>query len=491
MAHKYDLILKNGKIIDGSGTDAVRMDLAIKGDQIAALGKFRDEQAKEVIDVTDKIISPGFIDVHTHDDNAVLKSPDCIPKISQGVTSVIVGNCGLSASPLNLKKDPPDPLNLLGTQSDFKFATFSDYVKAVNSVQPAVNVAGLIGHTSLRVNHMSDLFRTATPYETQAMQEDLEESMASGAIGLSTGLAYGTAIHSTTQEVTALAGRVNSYNGVYVTHLRNEFDQVLDALSEAFEIGETADLPVIVSHLKCAGPDNWGRSKEILDFINNSRYSHRINMDCYPYAAGSSTLDLGQVDERVKILITWSEKHPEMGKKTLEDIAKIWQVSQLEAAKRLMPAGAVYFSISEDDMKRVISHPKTMIGSDGLPHDPHPHPRLWGTFPRVIGKLSREQKLFTIATAVHKMTGLAAQNFHLKNRGLIKKGYAADVVVFDPDSIADAATFENPKQYSIGVERVYVNGVESYVNGEVKGQRAGKYIGSQQSAAQEDLVVNL
>ena len=491
MNKKYDIIFKNGTVIDGSGSDPVRMDVAVLADSIAAVGKFSDDQAEKVIDISGKMLSPGFIDVHTHDDNAVLKSPECLPKISQGVTSVIVGNCGLSASPVRLKNDPPDPLNLLGVQKDFRFSKFEDYANAITSIQPSVNVAALVGHTSLRVNSMDDLFHTAGSYEISAMQEDLEEALASGAIGLSTGLAYATAKHSTTEEVIALAGKVNSYGGVYVTHLRDEFDQILDALSEAFEIGETSDIPVIISHLKCAGPDNWGRSKEILDFINNSLYKNRINMDCYPYAAGSSTLDLGQVDERVKIFITWSEPHPEQSKKTLADIAKDWGLSQLEAAKKLQPAGAVYFSINEEDMTRIISHPKTMIGSDGLPHDPHPHPRLWGTFPRVLGKLSREQKLFSLSTAVHKMTGLAAKNFRLEKRGLIKKGYAADLVIFDADTIADAATFDDPKQQAIGIEKVYVNGVESYSNGTATGKRAGTFLSSQKQLLEQDLVVNL
>lgn len=481
MTKKNDLILRNGTVVDGGGAEPVKMDVAIQGESIAALGYFGDEDAADSIDISGKIVCPGFIDVHTHDDNAVLKSPDCLPKISQGVTTVIVGNCGLSASPVRLKDNPPDPLNLLGSEQDFRFNTFREYREAVDSVRPAVNVAALVGHTSLRVNHMPDLFMAASAYAIEAMQEDLEISMASGALGLSTGLAYATARHSTTEEVISLASKVNRFGGIYVTHLRNEFDTILDALAEAFEIGETAELPVVVSHLKCAGPDNWGRSEEVLNFINNSRYNGRINMDCYPYAAGSSTLDLGQVDERIKILITWSETHPEQAKKTLADIAREWGVSQIEAARKLQPAGAVYFSINEDDMTRIISHPKTMIGSDGLPHDPHPHPRLWGTFPRVLGRLARDQKLFTLSTAVHKMTGLPAKNFRLKNRGLIQVGYTADLVVFDAETIVDTATFENPKQTSIGIERVFVNGVESFRDGSITGRRAGTFIQSQKS----------
>jgi N-acyl-D-aspartate/D-glutamate deacylase len=488
MNKKYDIIFKNGTVIDGSGNNSFKADVAIIGDTITAVGELKDEQAKKVIDISGLVVSPGFIDVHTHDDNAVLKSPDCLPKISQGVTTVIVGNCGLSAAPVHLKNDPPDPLNLLGEQGDFIYPNFNTYVNHVNQVQPAVNVAALVGHTSLRVNHMTDLYRQATANETEAMRAELKECLAQGAIGLSTGLAYATAKESTTEEVIALAKEVHGSGGVYVTHLRNEFDKVIDAMDESFSIGESADIPVVISHLKCAGPDNWGRSQEMLDFIDHSKYKDRIHMDCYPYAAGSSTLDLGQVDERVKILITWSTTHPKQGKKYLSEIAEGWGISQLEAAKKLQPAGAVYFSICEEDMKRIISHPKTMIGSDGLPHDPHPHPRLWGTFPRVIGRLSRQQKLLDMTEAIHKMSGLSARNFKLHKRGLLREGFHADLVIFDPETICDKATFDQPATLSSGIKKVFVNGIETFAEGSLTGQQNGRYVGKEKASIDKVLI---
>lgn len=472
----YDQLFINGTLIDGSGKKSIQCDVAIKGDKIVALGNLRSEDSVEVIDITNKVICPGFIDVHTHDDNAVLKSPNCLAKISQGVTTVIVGNCGLSAAPVRLKENPPDPLNLLGDKNDFCFPSFSDYIDQVNETKPAINVAALVGHTALRVNHLNDLTKAATPKELDAMCLDLKQSLEEGAIGMSTGLAYATAKAAPTSEVIALAKVVTEHNGVYATHMRNEFDKVVEAIDESLDIGESADLPVIISHLKCAGPDNWGRSEEILNHIDASPYKDRVNMDCYPYAAGSSTLDLSQVDERVDILITWSEKHPDQGKKYLADIAKDWNLSQLETAKKLQPAGAVYFSISEKDMHAIISHPKTMIGSDGLPHDPHPHPRLWGTFPRVLGNLVKKEKLFSTVQAIHKMTGLAAKTFKLKQRGLIKENYFADFVVFDPKTIRDSATFEQPIAPASGIEHVYVNGIESYPKHKKNQLRAGRYL---------------
>ena len=475
MDKKYSYLFQNALIFDGSGKAPYLSDLALKDDLVCAIGKLNQEQAEFIYDMEGKALAPGFIDVHTHDDNAVLKSPECLPKISQGVTTVIVGNCGLSAAPVRLSSVPPDPLNLLGTQGDFCFPNFKAYIQEVNRVQPAVNVAALVGHTALRVNHMTDLYREVSDSELVAMKDELDECLKQGAIGLSTGLAYATARQSNTEEVIELAKVLGANNGVYVTHLRNEFDQVIEAIEEAFSIAESGDIPLIISHLKCAGPDNWGRSGEILKFIESSPYSHRVHMDCYPYAAGSSTLDLGQVDERVKILITWSEAHPEISAKYLHEIAQEWGLSQYETAQKLQPAGAVYFSIDEDDMKKIISHPKTMIGSDGLPHDPHPHPRLWGTFPRVIGKLAREQKLMTVSTAIHKMTGLSAKNYKLRGRGSLAVGSFADLVVFDPEKIADTATFEKPISLAQGIEQVYVNGVKSYAEGKSQG-RNGRYV---------------
>jgi N-acyl-D-amino-acid deacylase len=478
---KYSYLFKDALIFDGGQTQPYLSDLAIKNDLICALGKLSVDDAEQVYELDSKALSPGFIDVHTHDDNAVLKNPECLPKISQGVTTVIVGNCGLSVAPVRLNNDPPDPLNLLGSQKDFSFPTFKSYVDEVNNVHPAVNVAALVGHTSLRVNHMQDLYLEASVAELEGMQKELDQCLQEGAIGLSTGLAYGTAKASSTAEVATLAKVLGKNGGVYVTHLRNEFDQVIEAIEEAFSIAEGGDIPLIISHLKCAGPKNWGRSGELLRFIENSSYSHRVNMDCYPYAAGSSTLDLGQVDERVKILITWSEKHPEISAKYLHEIATDWGLSQYEAAQKLQPAGAVYFSIDEEDMKKIISHPKTMIGSDGLPHDPHPHPRLWGTFPRVIGLLSREQKLMSMSTAVHKMTGLSARNFKLAGRGQIKVGDFADLVIFDPDKIADTASFDKPISMAKGIEKVFVNGLLSFSKGKSQG-RNGRYLaGKKQS----------
>jgi N-acyl-D-aspartate/D-glutamate deacylase len=228
--------------------------------------------------------------------------------------------------------------------------------------------------------------------------------------------------------------------------------------------------------LKCAGIANWGRSGEVLHALEIARTSQPAGCDCYPYAAGSSTLDLRQVDERVPITITWSTPHPEVAGQSLAQIAEHWQISQLKAAQQLQPAGAIYHSISEEDMRRILSHSATMIGSDGLPNDPRPHPRLWGTFPRVLGRYSRDEGLFSLPEAVHKMTGLPAQRFGLARRGLIRKDYYADLVLFDPETIIDTATFSDPIRPAEGIAAVWVNGVLSYTTEGATGNRGGRFL---------------
>jgi N-acyl-D-aspartate/D-glutamate deacylase len=471
-----DLLIRNARVVDGSGAAPMAADLALRNGRIEAIGSSLELDAKETIDARGLTLAPGFIDVHTHDDLAVLRTPAMLPKLSQGVTTVITGNCGISAAPVTLRGEPPDPMNLLGEAEMFRYPSFAAYRDAIDTAQPAVNVAALVGHTALRNNHLDRLDRAATPAEIARMRDQLEEALECGAIGLSTGLAYLSANSATTEEVLGLAAPLAAAGAVYTTHMRTETEKILDAMQEAFAIGQQSRVPVIVSHLKCAGIANWGRSGEVLAALESARQTQPAGCDCYPYAAGSSTLDLRQVDERVKITITWSVPHAEMAGRTLAEIAAAWSVSQLEAARRLQPAGAIYHSISEDDMRRILRHPATMIGSDGLPNDPRPHPRLWGTFPRVLGRYGREEKLFSLPEAVHKMTGMPAQRFGLADRGLIREGYAADLVLFDPDIILDTATYEQPIQPARGIFSVWVNGVLSYTAEGPTGRRAGRYL---------------
>lgn len=473
---RCDTLIRNVQIHDGSGNEPSSADVAIDAGNIQELGALREYSATNMLDGEGKALAPGFIDVHTHDDLVAIHKPEMLPKLSQGVTTVIVGNCGISASPAQLSNNFPDPMNLLGEAAAFRYPTFAAYAAAVTAAQPALNVAALVGHTALRNNHMDRLDRAATSEEIAAMRAQLSEALANGALGLSTGLAYQAANAATTEEVLSLAEPLAQSGAIYTTHMRTESKLVLDAMDEAFRIGWQAKVPVIISHLKCYGIDNWGRSGELLDSLKTATSKQTVGWDCYPYAASSTVLDPKQIDERVTIAITWSTPHPEMAGKTLRQISQQWNVTQPEAAQRLKPAGAIYHAISEDDMRAILSNSGTMIGSDGLPNDSFPHPRLWGTFPRVLGRYSREAKLFSMAEAVRKMTSLPAQRFGLTGRGWIKPGYSADLVLFDPETVNDTATFDDPIRAAAGIEAVWVNGVLSYRNQASTGHRAGRFL---------------
>ncbi|NMZ42961.1 N-acyl-D-amino-acid deacylase family protein [Pseudomonas proteolytica] len=473
---KYHTLIRQALIIDGSNTPGYIADVGLRDGRIETIGDLSGAQGEHEIEASGRVLAPGFIDVHTHDDTVVIRQPQMLPKLSQGVTTVIVGNCGISASPVSLRGDPPDPMNLLGKAEAFVYPRFTDYRAAVENAEPALNVAALVGHTALRSNHMDDLQRSATPTEIALMRVQLHESLEAGALGLSTGLAYASAFNADTDEVLQLSEELTAFGAVYTTHLRSEFEPVLEAMDEAFLIGRHAKAPVIISHLKCAGAGNWGRSPQLLASLEQAAKTHPVGCDCYPYAASSSTLDLKQVTDAFRITITWSTPHPEMGGQDLQAIAGTWGVSLMDAARRLQPAGAVYYGMDESDVQRILAHPLSMVGSDGLPEDPFPHPRLWGAFPRVLGHFSRDLGLFPLHTAVHKMTGLSAARFGLAGRGAIREGYWADLVLFDPVRVRDVADFKDPQRAAEGIDGVWINGVLSYRDGQANGQRAGRFL---------------
>ncbi|HOZ62924.1 MAG TPA: D-aminoacylase [Burkholderiaceae bacterium] len=477
------ILLENGLIVDGTGAQAQPGDVLLQGDRIVAVGVALRGAALpglllkdvEVRDCTGLAIAPGFIDVHTHDDAIVLNAPGMFPKLSQGITTVVTGNCGLSVAPY-VVGEPQGALTLLG--NSFKYPSVATYAQAVAEARPAVNVAPLIGHTTLRYACMDDLTRPATAQEVGAMCALMEQCMVDGAIGMSSGLFYGEAMPAPAEEVTALARIVARHKGVYATHMRSEMADILEAMHEASDCAFEAGVPLIISHHKCAGPTNWGRTKETLPLIDELAGRQDISMDVYPYVAGSTVLREDLVDGIIEVMVSWSAPHPEMTGRMLASIAAQWGVTQREACLRLKPGGACYFQMDEADVRRVISHPRSMIGSDGLPHDKHPHPRLWGAFPRVLARYWREQQLFSMEQAVHKMTGLSARNFRLQERGQIREGWFADVVVFDPRRVRDMATYEHPLARSEGIEQVYVNGQLSFASAEAEGSlpRAGRML---------------
>lgn len=472
---KPSLLLRGGIVIDGTGADRFVADVRIDGERITEIGPGLAASDAEIVDATGLVVAPGFIDVHTHDDQAVLAAPQMLPKITQGVTTVVVGNCGISLAPL-VHADVPPPLNLLGGTDKYVYPTMAAYVAAVARAQPAVNVAALVGHSTLRVATMDDPYRAATRAEQAAMVELLRESLAAGAIGLSSGVFYATGAAADVDELALLAGVAGESGGIYTTHIRNEMNDIFAALDEAFVTGKRGNVPVIISHHKCAGPQNWGRTTQTLARIEAARAEQPVGLDAYPYVAGSTVLRADLIDGVIDVVVTSSVPHPEMAARHLSDIAAEWGCTQQEACERLQPGGACYFQMREDDVQRVLRYPATMIGSDGLPHDRHPHPRLWGTFPRVLGHYSRDLQLFSLETAVHKMTGLSARRFNLKQRGELRPGWFADVCMFDPAAVRDVATFEQPHAASRGIDHVLVNGEIVLRSGAAMGGRAGRFL---------------
>jgi N-acyl-D-amino-acid deacylase len=479
----YDHVFRNALLIDGTGGAPFAGELAISGETIAKIGgagSIAPGTGVKEHDLRGRALSPGFIDTHTHDDRIVLDQPDMLPKISQGVTTVVAGNCGISLAPVTFPGDPPPPMNLLGSSKAYEFPSFADYANAIASTTPGVNVAALIGHSALRLATMSDIRVKASDKEIGVMLDHAEEAMESGAAGFSTGLFYPTNAGADIDEVSRVAGRFARHGGVYATHMRSEMEPILDSIEETLTTARLADIPVVISHHKCAGPRNWGRTKETLPVIEAAAKRQPVGLDAYPYSAGSTNLRADLITDEYRIMITWSRPHPEMTGRDLIDIAKEWGVDMREAARRLDPAGAIYFQMDEADVRRVLSFPLTMIGSDGLPHDDHPHPRLWGTFPRVLGHYSRELGLFPLESAIHKMTGLSAKMFRLNRRGLLAEGNFADLVVFDPQTVIDRATYDKPKQLSAGIDQVFVNGVLAYEAGATSVRRAGRLVGGKE-----------
>lgn len=472
---KCDLLLKNGVVIDGSGNPRYRADVAIRDGKISAVGPNLQVQADTVVDVAGATISPGFIDVHTHDDRLVLADPSMQPKVSQGATTVITGNCGISLAPLGRTTAVP-PLNLVADDSNQRYGSFKEYFEALEKTPSAMNVASLAGHTTMRAVTMQQLDRPANAEEITQMQKLVQEALDAGVVGVSTGLYYAPAQAATAEEIQAIFEPLRGTTAVIASHIRNEAEQVLEAMTEAMSIANALGVRQVISHHKVNGRANHGRSIETLALIDEASARGDVCMDCYPYVASSTVLRQDAVEQAARTLIAWSTPKPETAGRYVDELLKEQNLGLPEFLASLQPAGAIYFSMDEADVERIMAHPETMIGSDGLPHDTFPHPRLWGAFPRVLGHYSRDRKIFSLETAIHKMTGMPAAKFGLKDRGLITPGFAADLVVFDPEQVRDLATFTDPKRPAAGIERVYVNGVTSWRNGASTGARAGQVL---------------
>ena len=470
-----DLLLRGALVFDGAGRTRFPADVAVTQGRIAAVGNLEGMTAAETVDLGGLALAPGFIDVHTHDDRLLLADPAMTPKVSQGVTTVVVGNCGISLAPLGRREAVP-PLNLVADGEAQRFDSFADYFAALEATPAAINMAALVGHSTLRAVALADLDRPANTAEVARMQELVREALQAGALGVSTGTYYAPARAATAEEIRAVCEPLQGRGALIASHIRDEGDQVLEAMTEAMDIARALGVRQVLSHHKVLGRANFGRSRETLALLEQARAQGDVCLDCYPYTASSTVLRADAVAQASRTLVAWSRSVPEASGRYLDELAAERGQPLAELIEALQPAGAIYFSMDEADVERILAYPETMIGSDGLPHDTFPHPRLWGSFPRVLGHYTRERGLFSLETAIHKMTGLPASRFNLAGRGLVQPGHAADLVVFDPQRVADQATFAAPLRPAAGIERVYVNGALAWNGGAATPARAGQVL---------------
>ncbi|WP_337045087.1 N-acyl-D-amino-acid deacylase family protein [Emticicia sp. 17c] len=501
IAQQYDLIIKNGRIVDGSGNPWYVSDVAIKDGKVAAIGFFQTNAATQIIDAKNQIVCPGFIDVHTHVEEGIRAVPTADNFIHDGVTSVITGNCG--SSEVNLDK----------------------FFEELKQKQISVNLGSLIGHNSVRRQVMMNVFRDPTPKEQQQMEQLVEQAMKDGAVGLATGLIYIPGTYAKTPEVVALAKVAAKSGGIYASHIRDEGVGVKNAINEAINIGREAGIPVEISHFKISSKPLWGQSNVTISLVENARREGiDVNVDQYPYTASSTNMGtmlpswaLADGDSMVHVRLT----NPETRKKIRDEMIKsvkadkrknydyafvaryradstmngknVSEINQLLGRKDNLATEAdlimdmvdkggaqmVFHKMSEDDVAKILRYPNTMIASDAgvIQFNRNmPHPRGYGSNARVLGKYVREKQVLTLEDAVRRMTSLPAQRFRIDDRGLIKSGFAADIVIFDENKINDKATYEKPHAYSEGIDYVLVNGVVVLENGKHTGKKAGQII---------------
>lgn len=483
----YDILIRGGTVIDGTGAPGFAADVAVRGGRIAAIGHM-EGGARRVIEAVGMAVTPGFVDVHAHDDAACLATPMDF-KLMQGVTTDIVGNCGAGVAPAiseGVRGIPGGEL-LMGPLPDANWTTFGEYMAAVEAHRPAINIGCFVPHGILRFRHLGMEKRAPTADELASMQADAEEGMSAGALGLSTGLIYPPGRFAATEEIVALARVAARHGGLYMSHIRNEAEGLMEAVDEAIFIGRDAGAPVQISHHKAASPEVWGKTKDSIRMIEDACAAGTdVAFDVYPYTAGSTVLAAaravrGDIDPDAIVVASVNQRREYEGK-SLRQIGELLGISDpREVLSRVLSeepgAVAILHTMQEDDVRRVISHRLCMIGSDGIPSPVgKPHPRLYGTFPRVIQRYSRELGLFPLEEAVRKMTSLPAGRFKLADRGILREGWFADIVVFDPERIADVATYEEPRQYPAGVEYVLVNGTVAAEKGRQTETHAGRLL---------------
>ncbi len=486
----YDLIIRNGTIVDGTGAPGRPGDLAVSGDRIEAVGTVTGTAARE-IDARGMAVAPGFIDVHAHDDGAVIRDPRVDFKIMQGVTTDVVGNCGAGVAPANdaFRAAYQSMFSGILGEMDLPWSTTAEYFAAVDEARPACNVAAYVPQGVVRYNVVGTEKREPTAGELTEMRRLVDEAMLAGAIGLSTGLVYVPGAYTRTDEIIELAKVSAKYGGIYTSHIRNEGLQVMEAVAEAIEIGETAGCPVQISHHKAAGPGANGLTRQTLPFIAAARSRGvDVSIDVYPYIASSSSLAamfrIGRdaTFEQVEAIVASVKYNKEKYEgKYIRDIAADLDLPIGDAVRKILAdeentPSVIMFIMDEADVRMVVEDDHCMIGSDGLPTEGKPHPRLYGTMPRVIQRYVREEGVLTLEEAVRKMTSLPAKKHRLGKRGVLQPGWIADVVVFNPETIEDIATYAEPRQYPAGIEAVIVNGQVAVDGGRQTDAQAGRLV---------------
>ncbi|MCL4559903.1 MAG: D-aminoacylase [Chloroflexi bacterium] len=519
-----DVLIKGGLVFDGSGASGKPADIAIAGDRIITIEPLGEAQAETVIDASGMAVTPGFIDMHSHGDFRLPFLPTADSKIHQGITLEVVGNCGSSMAPLS----PSMIQEMNGQYQEEKsemvvdWDSFGGYLDRLRRQGTSVNVVPLVGHGTIREKVMAMSDASPTPEQLAAMQDEVKRAMDEGAMGFTTGLIYTPNVYAGTEEIIALADTASQAGGLYTSHVRGEGDTLLEALHEAIEVGRRSEIPVQISHLKASGVHNWNKMDQALELIESARKDGLdVTADMYPYPASNTGLTslipawvhVGGKEEMIRrlkdpsvrsrisndqsdhvgangvdwdgIFISSCPSRPDYEGRHVKDIATERKQKPLDAVMDLLiearlNVDIIMFTMKEENVALGLRYPNVMIGSDSsgaAAEGPFsvgkPHPRNYGTFPRVLGRYSREQKLFPLEEAVRKMTGLPAGKLKLHQRGLLKPGYFADIVVFNPQTVIDTATFTQPHQYPVGIEWVLVNGKVVIANGKHTGARPG------------------
>ncbi len=523
----YDLLVLNGKIVSGMGNPWHWGDVAVVRDKIVKVGRLGREQAKKVIDAKGLVVSPGFIDGHTHSDLSLFVDPMSEAKIRQGVTTENIGMDGMSLAPIEEKDIPEWRKYLSGLTGnpkvEWKWRTFSDYLDAIDASPPSVNITSYVGLGTIRLKVMGMADREATPDEIGQMNRVAAQAMEEGARGISAGLIYPPGQYQTLSEIVEIAKVVRACDGIFNVHMRSEGGRVFQAMEEVIEIGRRSEIPVLITHFKVTGKKNWGLSEKALRMVDDARQEGvEVSIEQYPYTAGSTMLQAvippwyasKGPDHLIKMLresresikkdihermdwenmvanIGWekivvssveSEANKKYEGKSIAETAQMRGLGDpADAALDLLieerlAVGMITFSMDEEDVIRIMKHPTVNFITDSLPGGGKPHPRAYGTFPRILGRYSRDQHVLTLEEAIRKMTSLPAEKLRLRRKGMIAENCDADIILFNSEKIADHATFDNPKQFPSGMEWVIVNGQVVVENGEHTHARPGKTV---------------